>query len=202
MQRKWRQELGLPVVLKALSDKLRAWNKFTFGNIFERKKRSELRLGGVQRAVARRENRFLINLERELKAERSLILLQEEFLWRQKSRNEWLKSEDRNTKFFHTSTLVRRRNRVESLMDMDGRWVEDKVMLKNMAFGYNSSLFSADPNSTGAFIAGLFPELGHRQRETWEKPWSMTELKKELSEMGSWKAPGPDGYQPRFYKTT
>lgn len=30
----------------------------------------------------------------------------------------------------------------------------------------------------------------------------MSEAKKALSEMGSWEAPGPDGYQPGFFKHT
>lgn len=36
--------------------------------------------------------------------------------WLQKSRNEWLKSGNGNNKFFHTSTLIRRRrNMIETL---------------------------------------------------------------------------------------
>jgi hypothetical protein len=43
-------------------------------------------------------------------------LLQEESLWKSKSRELWLTSVDLNTKFFHTSTLIRRRrNSIDTL---------------------------------------------------------------------------------------
>lgn len=61
-----------------------------FGNIFRRKKHNELRLGGVQRALANSHSSgYVLRLERELREERSLVLLQEELLWLQKSRIEW-----------------------------------------------------------------------------------------------------------------
>lgn len=82
-----------------------------------------------------------LSLERRLKEERSEVLLQEELLWRQKMRTEWLKCGDRNTKIFHTITLTRRRrNRIETLFDDDGFWVQDTKELKNMARGGSHSL--------------------------------------------------------------
>lgn len=109
LRREWNINTNLPTTLKDLVAKLRAWNQDTFGNIFRRKKRNELRLGVMQRAMARSGSNYLLNLERELRKERSLILLQEEMLWLQKSRIEWLKSGDSNTRFFHTYTVIRRR---------------------------------------------------------------------------------------------
>lgn len=81
----WMGNVQLPTMLKDLTSKLKAWNQDTFGNIFKRRRRNELRLGGVLRALARENSNFLLDLERELKKERSLILLQEEMLWIQKS---------------------------------------------------------------------------------------------------------------------
>lgn len=52
----------------------------------------------------------------------------------QKSRVEWLKMGDRNTKFLHTSTLIRRRmNKIEQLKNEEGEWVRDCIGVKNMA---------------------------------------------------------------------
>lgn len=126
LKKEWMRDNTLSFALRELS-KLQGWNMTTIGNIFKRKKRSELRIGGEQRALARRMTGYLLSLERELKEERSLILRQVELLWLQKSRNEWWKSGDGNTKFFHTSTLIRRRrNKVEVLLNNEGRWIEDK----------------------------------------------------------------------------
>lgn len=117
----WQGEEALPTALKELAIKLHAWNATTFGNIFRRKCRNELRLGGVQRELAVRVTNHLIQIKRELQEERNLILRQEEILWFQKSRNVWLRSGDGNTRFFHTSTLIkRRRKRIDALQDEAG----------------------------------------------------------------------------------
>lgn len=62
-----------------------------------------------------------------------------------KSCVDWLRYGDRNTKFFHTSTLVRRRrNRVEILQDENRVWVKDGELLKNMEVEYFPDLFKED----------------------------------------------------------
>lgn len=49
-ERSYKGNLG--VVLKDFAEKLKAWNKHTFGNIFQRKRRIMRRLEGVQWALA------------------------------------------------------------------------------------------------------------------------------------------------------
>lgn len=46
LRNEWRSDIILLEALQDLTMKLKAWNKATFGNIFKRKKRNELRLGG------------------------------------------------------------------------------------------------------------------------------------------------------------
>lgn len=45
LKKEWRGDFHLPEALTDLTEKLKAWNKATFGNIFRRRKRNELRLG-------------------------------------------------------------------------------------------------------------------------------------------------------------
>lgn len=136
--------------LNGLSEKLVAWNRVTFGCIFERKKRIRWRLEGVLRALNVRQSWGLIKLEKQLKREWTEVLLQKGLLWTQKSQVERLKHGDRNTKFFHISMLVRRRrNKIEVLQDESRRWVEDGEKLKDMAVEYYSSLFRAEPMDRG-----------------------------------------------------
>lgn len=44
--------------------------------------------------------------------------------------------------------------------------------------------------------------MEHEQQILWETEISMTDIERALSKMGSWKAPGPDGYQAGFFKKT
>ena len=63
----------------------------------------------------------LLNQEEVLLKGFDIVLEQEEILWHQKSRAIWIVSGDGNTKYFHTSTIIRRRrNRMESLKDDNG----------------------------------------------------------------------------------
>lgn len=75
----------------------------------------------MQHALERHVSEGLLRLKEKLKKEREKVLLQEELLWRHKSRVEWLKAGDKNTMFFHLSTVIRRRrNKVEELLNEHG----------------------------------------------------------------------------------
>ncbi|KAK1554545.1 hypothetical protein Q3G72_013786 [Acer saccharum] len=109
----------LPNKLKCMAASFKIWNKEVFGCIFHRKRRIIARLQGIQRSLSERSNPWLASLEIKLREEYDLIVDQEETFWLQKSRNTWLKEGDRNSKFFHLSTMIRRRyNKLEGLKDL------------------------------------------------------------------------------------
>ena len=95
---------------------LTQWNKTVFGCIFQRKRSILARLAGIQKQLCIAPNLFLNQLDLELSSEYNHLLDQEELFWKQKSRNNWLKEGDRNTYFFHLSTIIsRRKNKIEGL---------------------------------------------------------------------------------------
>lgn len=70
------------------------------------------RIEGVQkRSSDGLFSQSLEKLEQKLIKEYNDILLQEEIYWFQKSRVQWLQFGDRNTKYFHSTTLIRRRKK-------------------------------------------------------------------------------------------
>lgn len=101
------------------------WNLHTFGNQFRNKRR--LLTAGIQKALDRGPSHFLIELERDLINQYNRILKQEKFFLYQKSRVRWMLSGDRNTQFYHVSTMVKRRkNRIVALRNSDGSWCHDQ----------------------------------------------------------------------------
>ncbi|GMI82608.1 hypothetical protein HRI_001930100 [Hibiscus trionum] len=68
----------------------RRWNKEVFGHIGQRKKQLLACIRGVEIAIERNQTPFLLDLERSLKGELSEVLKQEESLWFQKSRSQWI----------------------------------------------------------------------------------------------------------------
>ena len=122
----WAEDLSLKPNVEKFTRDVISWNKEVFGNIFHKKNRVVARLCGVQSNIANRPSEALLRFENQLQREFLDILKQEEEFWSVKSRYNWLIQGDRNTKFFHISTLIRRkRNKISSLQDNQGNWVHD-----------------------------------------------------------------------------
>ena len=121
------------------------WNKNCFGDIYQRKRRILARLEGIQKA---QDNLYSFNLERleeKLQLDYQNILKQEEILWYQKSISNWITLGDRNTKFFHVSTIVRRkRNRPQSLKNDQGAWVSGINEIKEVIQNFYKNLFGTE----------------------------------------------------------
>lgn len=134
---------------------------------------------GVQRNLAQRSPAGLLKLESKLKQEWNDILFQEEILWMQKSRVSWLHLGDKNTKFFDTTTIIRRRrNQIESLQDGDGTWISDQTKIKEMVSKLYSKLLISDPEALGTFSMVLFPPKLLRLSNYWAKSLGMTRYKR------------------------
>lgn len=121
------------------------WNRNVFGNIFDRKSRCLARLAGVQRKLAVGPSSHLQQLEETLRLELDSILAQKETYWRQKWRISWLKAGEWNSKFFHTSTLIRRRrNHIVGFRQGDGSLCEDPSLLKEMSTKFYKRLYTKE----------------------------------------------------------
>lgn len=96
----WEQEQNLSSAIVNFTNKAKYWNRIAFGNLFTQKKRVLARITRVQKALANGPNHFLIQLEKKLIEEHSLIKQQEEEFWALKSHLNWATFGDCNTFFF------------------------------------------------------------------------------------------------------
>ena len=123
VQHAWSENRGLHTAISDFVIRAKKWNSEVFGNLFTRKRRVLARLIGAQKVLAENPNGFLIDLEKKLIEEYSLIMLQEEEYWALKSRLNAANFGDRNTAFFHVTTVVRcHRNKIRCIKDSVGNW--------------------------------------------------------------------------------
>ena len=202
VREKWDSTTSLVPALDKLATELKVWNRDIFGNIFQQKKRLLARIAGVQKALSTNKNHGLIKLETHLRRDLDEILEREEILWYQKSRIDWISNGDRNTSFFHLSTIgCRWRNNVVAIQDDLGDWIYDKEMVKNQFVTYFTTLFAEEGEADLTVVPqDVFPELAQQDWERLSKQFVPAEIEVVIQSMSALKAPGPDGFQALFYQ--
>ena len=198
----WKSNVPLVPFLAAFSKALQAWNRDHFYNIFRRKRELMARINGIQTALACSRQSGLIKLGARLRKELDTVLQQEELLWFQKARVEWLKDGDRNTTFFHLSTIVRRwRTTITAIKNDADHWVYDKKEIQHVMVDYFSKLFMDEGTPTEyAIPSGVCTELSSTDWDNLNRPYSKCDIDFVVKNMGAMKAPGPDGFQAIFYQ--
>ncbi|GAU35182.1 hypothetical protein TSUD_319920 [Trifolium subterraneum] len=199
---KWGEERELIHQLYNLTPHLKEWNKDTFDNIFKRKKELLARLNVIQRSANYGYSSFLDSLEKELQEQLAVTLYQEECLWFQKSRGRWIADGDRNTKYYHSKTIVRRRrNKIISLRNEEGEWVDEQDSLRNMVRTFYTNLYKEDQPIRDPVISwSTYPMNLEAEHIRLSAPVSFVDCKKALFDMGPHKAPGEDGYPAIFFQ--
>lgn len=106
--------------LSQCSEILSVWGKEITGNFKERISKIKRTLKSLK---GRRDN-FSVKLVLEERKKLAEIYVQKEVFWRQRSKQLWLQEGDRNIKFFHSATKLRRKsNQINSLFDSLGNKV-------------------------------------------------------------------------------
>lgn len=192
--------------ITAALDKVREnsinFNKEVFGNIFHRKKVIEKRLNGVQNYLERVDSRRHTLIEKELQREYNHILFQEEMLWYQKSRENWVKFGDKNSSFFHAQTIIRRKkNIIHQLQLPNGNWSSDADLLQEEAQAFFKKLFcSSHQHQNRYFQEGTHPTIDNDGKNSLTSPITKKEITAALHSMKPYKSPGPDGFHCIFFK--
>ena len=129
-------------VIKA---ELKKWNKTSFGYANERINELEAKLAEIQKAELSKKN---LEKEAALSMELDEWQARNETKWNQKSWELWIKEGDKNTRFFHLSTLKRmRRNVISEIKLDDGSWAEIWRSYNNIS-KRNSALYIKLPTQT------------------------------------------------------
>jgi hypothetical protein len=173
---------------------LRTWSK-KFGNVTKELAKSRTQLEELMNMNADRQD------IRRVTDKMNELLYQEEMMWLQRSRITWLKG-DRNTKYFQSKAVWRaRKNNIRELMDSIGVVHSDLAAMGSIANDYFHNIFKADPNIDPTPIIDLFaPVVSEEDNIKLCAPFGDKEISDALFQIGTLKAPGPDGFPARFFQ--
>ncbi|XVF06594.1 hypothetical protein REPUB_Repub06bG0062400 [Reevesia pubescens] len=122
----------------------------------------------------------------------------EESSWQQKSRINWLRECDRNTKFFHLSASIRRRiNSIDSLR-LGSRTFEKPEELKEAITGHFEHHFNKKSAIGVLDIDCQFKMLSEQSASLLETPFCEEEVWHALHSCDGNKSLGPDGFNMKF----
>jgi hypothetical protein len=175
------------------------WNKEVFGHCQSRINDIMEEIEKIQCGAISEEN---FAKEAKLQNDLSIWLSRNESMWRQKSRETWLKDGDHNSKFFHISTIIRRKkNSIDAIRGEDGVWIMKCSEIRDYMVGNFQLLFSEEPISFPLDLENLIsPMISDSKNILLCEIPSPLVIKETLFGMQSLKSPGPDGLPPLFYK--
>lgn len=160
------------------------------------------RLEGIERKRRQQPVNGLYRLERKLWEEYNKLLLQEELIWYQKFRCAW-QVRDRNSKFFHVTSMARKKKqKIEALQQEKRDWVEDPEGLKQLASNFYKQLYTKDQEvAWDPSWPQRFPQLDQTHLNVIHACVTEEEIKAAAFSMDAFKVPGPDGLQAHFFQS-
>lgn len=129
-------------------------------------------------------------------------LMRSEILWKHKSRELWLKERDKNTKFFHLSTIIRKRhNSIDAIKSEEGQWVTSSNQIRKLLYSSFKKMFTEEDVAFPEQLENLLPNGIFEEENTLLRSIpSSEEIKETFFQMHDTKASGPDGFPTLFYK--
>lgn len=134
-------------------------------------------------------------------AEYNSKLHQLETFWAQRSRVQWLKLGDKNTKYFHTiAKLHIRHNYFHELQRPDGSIVSSLKDMYETAQSFFQNLFSNPGNAFPLMTYNLPTKLSSEDNQFLTSVPHESEIRHAVFQINPNKAPDPDGYSAKFYQ--
>ena len=202
----WRPKFnGSPIAqvqakIKKCGDDLTRWNRVQFGNITRllKKKTDQLKQAELDSTLGLGHD-TVVSIRNEVNE----LLVKEERMWKQRSRESWLKEGDSNTRYFHSRASHRkRRNSILAVRSDVGELITDPEQIGNQFTAYYQELFTAALlEDVDTVLDGIQPSVTNEMNQALVSHFTEDEVILAMKQMAPLKAPGPDGMPPVFYQS-
>ena len=115
---------------------------------------------------------------------------------------QWMMLGDRNTRYFHSKALDRKRkNAISRIMDENGIWHETKEGIANVVVSYFEKLYTTSYPSHILEITDTIPtKVSSEMNQSLIKDFTKEEVLAALKQMHPTKAPSPDDMSAIFFQ--
>lgn len=121
-----------------------------------------------------------------------------------RARTNWLSQGDRNTKYFHAYATTRKnKNLIQGLEDENGQWMVKETEKARIIGRYFSDLFTStfpSDDKLKEVVNSVEEGVSDETRIMLAEPYTKEDIEKAVFNMHPTKAPGPDGFNGRFFQ--
>lgn len=124
----------------------------------------------------------------------------EEIMWAERAKCNWIQFGDKNSKYFHQKVpTMRNKNKIHRIRDHNDIWYEDGVDLAKLFIGDYAQRFKSEHTNRADTIDTISARITTEDNDN--LVWMVTreEIDRAICSIGASKAPGPNGIFACFY---